>query len=178
MLIPMKKTIDNLILILDNMYKILNINTENYKQGIYPINLKEVLQSSINSFEIGMKRDICIDLLYLGRNELAFSSPVQLKYAIHAILDLLTNDAVENSQITIEVQDDMEEIRCVFSNRGFGMPNARLQNYLFGSADVDSEAFMKLRQTITEVRRWAATLDATSEIGVGLRFCLQLKAFR
>jgi hypothetical protein len=57
------------------------------------------------------------------------------------------------------------------------MPNASLQNYLYGSADVDSEAFIKLRQIINEVRRWAATLDATSEMGVGLRFCLQLKAF-
>jgi hypothetical protein len=124
-----------------------------------------------------MKKNISINTLFLGENELAFASPTQLKYAIHTILDLLTNDAIDDSQITIEVQDDMEEIRCTFSNTGFGMPNASLQNYLYGSADVDSEAFIKLRQIINEVRRWAATLDATSEMGVGLRFCLQLKAF-
>jgi signal transduction histidine kinase len=176
-LTPMKKAIDNLIIILDNMYKILNINTHNYRKGIYPINLKEIIQSSIDTFEPEMKKNISINTLFLGENELAFASPTQLKYAIHTILDLLTNDAIDDSQITIEVQDDMEEIRCTFSNTGFGMPNASLQNYLYGSADVDSEAFIKLRQIINEVRRWAATLDATSEMGVGLRFCLQLKAF-
>jgi CHASE2 domain-containing sensor protein len=176
-LIPIKKAIDNIILILDNVYKILNIDTSNQKKGVYPINIKDMINYSVNTFELPNSKYVHIDILFSGKHELAFASPSQLKYAIHTILELLVTDAIDNSQIMVEVQDDMDEIRCIFFNTGFGMPNARLQDYVFGSADIDSEAFMKLRQTVTEVRRWAGTLEAMSDMGVGLRFCLQLKAF-
>lgn len=173
----MKKAIDNLILILDNMYKILNVDIDKQRKGVYPINVQESINSSISSFELPANKNVYIKTFFYGEYELAFASPPQLKYALHGILDLLVKDAIDNSQITVEIQDDMDEILCLFSNTGFGMPHARLQHYLFGSTDIDSEAFMKLRQTMTEVPRWAATLEATSEVGVGIRFCLRLKTF-
>ncbi len=172
-----KLTIDNLIPALDYLYKILDIDVDHQRRGIYPVNIPEIMASSINRFDLPVNRNIRIVTAFSGDNELGFASPSKLEYAIHAILDLLFSDAIDNSQIHVDIQDDMSEITCFFSNIGFGMPNARLQDYLFGSHDIDSERFLKLRQTMQEVRRWAATLEATSEMGVGIRFCLRLKAF-
>ena len=176
-LIPMKQAVDHLILILDNMYKILNVDNNNQKKGVYPVNLQEIISSAIDDYVLPTDKDIQINMRFSGENKLVFATPSQLKYAIHTMFDLLANDAIDNSHITIDVRDDAESVLCVLSNTGFGMPNARLQDYLFGSADIDSEAFMKFRQSMTEVRRWAATLEATSDMGVGLRFALKLKAF-
>ena len=176
-LTPIKQAVDHLISILDNMYKILNVNHNRQKKGVYPVNLQEIISSTIDDYVLPRDKDIQIDMLFSGERELVFATPSQLTYTIHTILDLLVHDAMDNSHITIDVQDDADSVLCAFANTGFGMPNARLQDYLCGSADIDSEAFMKFRQSMTEVRRWAATLDATSELGVGLRFSLKLKAF-
>jgi hypothetical protein len=176
-LVPMKNAIDNLIVIIDNMYKFLHVKNNHYKQGIYPINFQDILASSVRTFKLPLDKSIQIETIYLEENILAYASPTQFKHAIQTILDLLVSDAIDNTQITVEVRNDMDEILCILSNTGFGMPNAHLQNYVFGSSEIDSASFMKLRQLITEVRRWAATLEATSELGVGLKFCLKLKAF-
>ena len=91
------------------------------------------------------------------------------------LVNLIT-DAVENSQIRIDLIETEMGIIYNFSNTGFGMPNSVFRQYLSEDADAASPEFKKLRAVISQVQEWGGKLRASSEVGVGIRFTMQLKS--
>ncbi len=171
-------TINNFSSILENINSILNIDSQHRNMNVYPADIKDMIDLSLQQFQRESSfKNIVFFVNGPDHTSLAFTSPTEMKYVVHAILSLLIDDAVDNSNIIIDVHEEMGEILCAFSNTGFGMPNDRLQEYLLGDADVISDKFKKLRQAFHFVSKWDADLQAWSDMGVGMRFHVKLKGF-
>jgi sensor histidine kinase regulating citrate/malate metabolism len=85
---------------------------------------------------------------------------------------------VENSVLTIEVEDASDTSVFRFSNSGFGIPNDRLQQALTSSENPASEEFRSLRAALAWVNNWGGSLKVTSDVGVGYSVVLRLRQFK
>lgn len=105
------------------------------------------------------------------------ASTTELGQLFSSTLELLLNDAAENTALTIEVEDFPSRSVFRFRNSGFGIPNERLQEILVGPPKPDSEEFQVFRQASSWVRNWGGNLEITSGLGKGYSISLQLRQF-
>ena len=108
---------------------------------------------------------------------MVLAEPVALTELLQTLLAIVIDDAVEDSKVVLTMRHVGPWVMFEFKNEGFGIPNERLQSYLFGTGDVMSEEFKKLRATMATIRKWDGELEATSEVGLGVHFVLKLKGF-
>jgi signal transduction histidine kinase len=106
------------------------------------------------------------------------ASTTELKQLFSSILELLIRDAAENTVLSIEVKEDIEQSTFQFNNCGFGIPNDRLQQTLRSGAPPTSEEFRILREALVWVENWGGTLEIKSEVGRGYSIRLQLRQFK
>jgi CHASE2 domain-containing sensor protein len=107
---------------------------------------------------------------------LVMAEPEQLHELTASVLDTLINDAAESSTIHVIVDEQDSWIRYRFYNEGFGMPNDRLQEFLFRDASV-TEGYTQLRNVLHRVKSWGGVVEASSELGVGTNIEIKLRAF-
>jgi hypothetical protein len=92
-------------------------------------------------------------------------------------LELLLDDAAENTVLAIEVENLSDVARFRFSNCGFGIPNERLQQVLTSPDIPTSKAFQILREVRVRVEGWRGQLEISSDVGRGYSIVLQLRQF-
>ncbi|MCU7935929.1 MAG: CHASE2 domain-containing protein [Candidatus Thiodiazotropha sp. (ex Dulcina madagascariensis)] len=107
---------------------------------------------------------------------LVMAEPEQLHAVTASVLDALIEDAAEESVIQITVEEKERWIRYGFRNQGFGMPNDRFQEFLFED-DGATEDYTNLRNAVHRVQSWGGSVEASSELGVGTRIEIKLRAF-
>jgi len=144
----------------------------------YPIDAKEPILDAIEKVNaIATEQQIKIHHELPALVSLVFAAPNELSLVIASVLTLLIDDGAPNTDITLELEERDNGMTYTFKNSGSGMPNERLQQYLF-SDDVDiSEKFNSLRRAIKLIRHWKGTLTASSQIDQGLSFELRLRSF-
>lgn len=91
-----------------------------------------------------------------------------------AIFKILIDDATAQSSISVNITEEEGSSVLCFSNEGFGMPGAILQESLHGERQADS-SFDGIRSGIQLALEWGGSLSCESEIGQGFRFKLKLK---
>ena len=109
----------------------------------------------------------------------AFASADQLKRLFNAILEVLIEDCDVEGEITASIIDDMDrdKVICRLSSRGFGLPQERINEYIFGKEQLSSEQFKSLRSAASHVQHWGGELTVHSAVSEGIEFELQLRSF-
>ncbi|MGN7611583.1 hypothetical protein ACQZV8_05790 [Magnetococcales bacterium HHB-1] len=144
----------------------------------YPVDGRTPILRAVNGLEKkAQDRLVNFDVHVPKVMALVHAAPDQFFDVLHAILSLLVNDAAEETVVVVEVKESDGHITYRFSNTGFGMPNDRFQEYLFGSGELVSTEFKQLRWAWRVVRNWQGNLTASSEMGEGIRVTLTLDAF-
>ena len=105
------------------------------------------------------------------------ASTSELTQLFSSILGLLLRDAAENTALSIKVEDLSNTAIFHFANRGFGIPNERLQAILTNSEPSASEEFQVLRKAVVWVRNWGGSLEVASDVGRGFTVTLTLRQF-
>lgn len=158
--------------------KHLNIDLATAPLECYPIDSQPVIHSAIaNVADLAQQQKVGIDTNSHRLIGLVFSEPVALEGIFEAILSLLIEDAVEGSEVKLITQQIDQHVLFHASNTGFGIPNERLQNYIFGDEEISSDEFRKLRAASAVINKWTGELKAASEVGEGMTFTLTLRAF-
>ncbi len=142
----------------------------------YPIDVTVPIEDLVSEHRaIAELRGIALECYPPKEDSLVFADKVDLSLLVDAILQLLINDAVDGGSVTIEFERQDDLFMCTFSNRGFGMPDERFQQYLYGSVLLTSDEFKKIRVALHKVRKWDGLLTGSSEVGVGTQFIIKLK---
>lgn len=145
---------------------------------VYPIDPKAPVFEVIESLaERAVERQLKLHQDLPALVSLVFAAPNELTSVIARLLAVLIDDAAPNTQITIGMKEQDNWLTYTFKNTGFGIPNERLQQYLFDSEAEVSEQFEAIRQAIEFVKAWQGTLTANSEVGQGMSFELRLRSF-
>lgn len=144
----------------------------------YPVNALESLHKAIeNCREIAVKRRIVIETALPRLISFAMASQQEIGNAFQAILDYLLDDTIEDGKINISMSEQGRFVLINFENSGMGIPQAKMDEFLFGHNDVSSMSFRRLRDTLSHVKLWGGDLKVTSHVGEGVRFNLTLEAF-
>lgn len=106
-----------------------------------------------------------------------FASTDKLKDLLKAILLVLSKDATDDSNILVRLTESDDVVAFDFSNMGFGIPNELLQQYLFGDQPVASTELQTVADGTRWVEAWGGTMEAFSDVGVGMHFTVHLVKF-
>jgi len=170
--------------VLEEAQQHLDVNVQGIPLERYPLEAKPPLLAAITAVsEKAGRRHINVQPDTSTLVGLVFAEPNSLINVLKTILDVLIEDAAENSTIRIRLQQSEQtstyrhSIVFLFENTGFGIPEERLNNYLFGEPTASTELFQQLRNAVRIVQDWGGDVEAHSDIGVGMRFNLKLKGF-
>jgi len=145
---------------------------------VYPVDPKEPVLGAIeNLAEMAVKRQVKLHSHLPDLVSLVFAAPNELTSVIAKILALLIDDAVENTELTIDMVERDNEVIYTFKNVGFGIPNERLQSYLFSKEVEVQKKFKDMHHIIKLIKIWKGKLTAESEVGQGMSFELRLRSF-
>lgn len=143
---------------------------------LYPVDIRKPAISGVEelSEEAGLRK-IQLELKVPDLVCMVFASP-KLKDVIKNLLKIIMNDSVEDGKVTIIVEETSEWVVCTFSNTGIGMPKELFHKYIYSdSEEISSGELKKLRSVIKQINQWGGELEASSDIGIGMRFIMRLK---
>ena len=144
----------------------------------YPVDPKEAVSEAMkNVAEAAVERQVKLQSHIPELVSLVFAAPNALTSVISSILALLIEDAVSNTDITIDMIERDQCLTYSLKNSGFGMPNERLQDYLFNSEVETSETFKGIHLALEWLKRWEGSLTGESQVGQGMSFELRLRSF-
>ncbi|MDM8559320.1 CHASE2 domain-containing protein [Candidatus Parabeggiatoa sp. HSG14] len=145
---------------------------------VYPVDAKEPMLKAMESLaKNAIEQQVKFQSHLPDLVSLVFAAPNELTLVITNLLTLLINDAVENTKLIIDMVERNNEIIYTFKNIGFGIPNERLQSYLFSKEVEVPEKFKDMHHIIKLLKIWGGTLIAESEVGQGMFFELRLRSF-
>ncbi|MEM7233512.1 MAG: hypothetical protein AAF517_15145, partial [Planctomycetota bacterium] len=105
------------------------------------------------------------------------ASSESLQVVFTAILRLLVSDATDSSKLAVAITESEDLVNYEFKNEGFGIPDDRFQEYLFGDKTLATDELKTLREGISWVEAWGGELEATSEVGAGIEVHVRLVKF-
>jgi CHASE2 domain-containing protein len=143
----------------------------------YPVDYTESLQLAITECLNLHNKSVIINPVIPFFSPLVMAAPKELRQIFFAIINILITDALEESEITINISSDNKQVSFEFINKGFGIPQEQFQSYMQKSENLASNEFQNLRHAAKQLDSWGEELDAISEIGEGMRFHFSLKAF-
>ncbi len=101
--------------------------------------------------------------------------PEQLTSLLRALLEVLLADAAADSAVRVRIEEGDGALLIRFDDAGFGIPDERLQAYLWHPEHEVSEEFRALRQAVQPVADWGGEIAVHSEVGVGVWARLRLE---
>ncbi len=173
-----KSKVTELKSLLDESRQYLQVDTYAKQIDSYPVDLKPLVLAAISEMEPRAdRRKVALDIRLPEFSFHAVCDPLAVMDVLGSITELLLTDAVENSTIRIIVKNHPESVSIGLNNTGFGVPNERLQEYLFGSDDTVTGEMRKVRDCIPRVRSWNGDVQAHSVVGTGMQFEITLRRF-
>lgn len=143
------------------------------EEGHYPTNPTQAIQSALNILKpVAESKKIMFNVEMPELTSLVRSEPGMLADVLKTIVEILVNDAVEGSQIIIQLSEAQDSILFHLSNTGFGLPDSVFQQYLFHDSEIVSNEFRNLRMAIRQIQKWGGETKASSEVGEGINFCI------
>ena len=144
----------------------------------FPVDAQDALRSALGETEGELSgRGITVTVDEPRLMSLVLASTGNLVVVLRSILRLLGADAIDGSEIQIEVEEREDLVSIRFRNTGFGVPNERFQEYLHGDTTLASEELKTLREGILWVQSWGGDLEAYSEVGAGTEATVRLVRF-
>lgn len=158
--------------------KYLTVDAPTGEVECYPVDARAAFKAALESLApVAKSRGLTVEVHQPQLMSHAFAAPENLQHLFERILAVLAHDAVDHGQVRVEASEGEQWIEYAFTNTGFGMPGDRFKEYVFGNANLDSDDFRNLREAAGWVRAWGGTIEADSEVGVGVRVRLKLERF-
>ncbi|HRY15313.1 MAG TPA: CHASE2 domain-containing protein [Candidatus Competibacteraceae bacterium] len=150
---------------------------EGYNEG-YPVEFLEIVRMALDTVmdQLGEQR-LTIDARLPEVSHLVLAESSALRELLETLLRILIEDALDGATLSISLREQEQTITLRLANEGFGMPDARFQEYLTSMVDDATPIFKKLRAGIREVAAWSGTLTGRSALGEGVRFELTLRCW-
>jgi signal transduction histidine kinase len=159
--------------------KYLGRNVDAHAVDLYPLDPLEVLRDTAAQWSAtAAERSVTFNIVQPRLMEHVLASKSALNQLFSTILQLLLEDAAENTALNITVEDAFGVSTFRFSNSGFGIPNERLQHLLTSAGVTVSNEFHVLREAMNWVRAWKGSLEISSDVGVGYCVVLRLRQFQ
>jgi C4-dicarboxylate-specific signal transduction histidine kinase len=145
--------------------------------GVYPVDATVPVKTAVQALAgQAEERGIRFATRMPEVISLVNAPPQDLVRLMHSLLETLLNDAAENTAIDVAVEERDNTVSYRLSNTGFGIPNERFQDYLFGGQEIVAEEFKALHDALRNVSDWEGRVAANSEVGSGMAFDLELRA--
>jgi hypothetical protein len=104
-----------------------------------------------------------------------WAAPRALEEAFCDLIVMLGNDAIPNSVVRINAEEEGDRVVYRFACTGFGMPLNVLKRIMFSDEMTDSVEHRKARTAVMNLLRLQAEIEATSEIGSGTSVEIRMK---
>lgn len=105
----------------------------------------------------------------------------KMESTLDNVIAVLVEDASPGGIVRMRLQETYKEntfwTTFYLDNTGYGMPEERLKAAMSGSARATTPALHRLRQAKDQIAFWGGELKATTAIGEGIHFELQLPGF-
>jgi signal transduction histidine kinase len=164
--------------LLDESRAYLNMDVEMEAIERFPIDSQSPFDKVLEEMKVIAKgRGI---IFTVKRPELmchVFASPTHLENVFRAIMIILVRDAVDDSAIIIDIEESEKWSNFLFKNTGFGIPNERFQEYVFGDVDLASDELRNLRDAVRWAKLWGGDIEVNSNVGVGMSLNMKLQRF-
>jgi signal transduction histidine kinase len=141
----------------------------------YPVDLRTAIIDAVSAnqadaarrrVQIATDMPEAVSLVVGGRQELVG--------LIRTILMLLIQDSEEKSAINVSLLEQESDVKLKIENKGFGLPQDRLNAYLTGPEEPQTSTFKLIRLGRMDAERWGGRLESYSTLGSGFRFDLTL----
>ena len=144
--------------------------------GLYPVDATRAVASAMRTLsQRAQDRGVHFSAELPEFASLVSAQPHDLAKLMYALLETLVNDAAEDTAIEIEVEEREGLVSYQFRNSGFGVPNDRFQSYLFGTSDTVAQEFRALHDAIKPLGNWEGRIAASSGVGTGMEFNVELR---
>ncbi|MDX2458148.1 MAG: hypothetical protein QNL87_11645, partial [Gammaproteobacteria bacterium] len=145
--------------------------------GMYPVDATAPLLSAMKVLnEEAQARDIQFSARLPEFARLVCAAPEDLDRLMRVLLEALVNDAVESTTIEVDVEERDNRVIYQFRNTGFGIPDEHFQAYLFGGKNIVADEFKELHDAIDGLSACDGRVTASSEVGTGMAFNIELQA--
>ena len=166
--------ISTLILETQNM---LQVDADTSPIQCFPIDSQSCLQNAIIAMNhMAEQKDVKMNTQVKSLH-MVFAGPDQLDQVFNNILDIILDDAADASQLRIKANVHENGIMYQFDNQGFGIPNDRLQDYLYGDQLPETDKYRALRRNVDYIATWGGQLKVQSQVGQGFRVRMWLRSF-
>jgi len=170
--------INDAVTILEQTQQHLGVNMDPSAIENYPVDGKKPVMNAVAMlYDKAEERRVKLQPELPWLISLVFAAPAELDEVIMGILTLLLHDALEDSTVRIIMEERNRKVTYLFKNTGFGIPNARLQQYLDKETSTGTDEFSKIRMARRLVQSWGGQLEARSAVGKGIHVILSLKSF-
>jgi signal transduction histidine kinase len=144
----------------------------------FPVNGVALLRAAVQAVRsasgtVGVEIDVEAPAMTVE----VLGSPAGLQAAFEALLRAMILDAPRGSRLLVEVTDMEKESVFRIRDRGFGLPDDRLQEYLRSEDELESPELEGLRRSRRWVAAWGGSLDIRSVPAEGMRVELRLLRF-
>ena len=152
-----------------------SMNYSQIYQEQYPLIPSKILsQASLSLTSLARQKRVTLQTNIPELASLVCTRPELLEKSVKIITEALIEDAKEGTSILTDLIETDEQVVLNFVNDGFGIPNSDLQDYIFGTNEIQSKTFQSLRQIAREIKNIGWVLKARSDIGEGMNFSIFL----
>jgi hypothetical protein len=144
--------------------------------GGRPVDVYPILTSAIDGLRAFAEgKRVTFDVEIPRLLSLVRVCPEQLTLLFRSLLEVLLGDAASNSTLTVRAIEADGALSIQMDDVGFGIPDERLQGYMWQPGHETSEDFRALRQAVQPVADWGGEIQVNSEVGVGIWARLRLQ---
>jgi len=144
----------------------------------FPVDSVEYFEGAVDDLRSVMAhRGIEIEVERPNVMSYVLASSESIRTVFSTILRVILSDALDNSSLIVQVIEDADMVTYQFRNTGFGIPNDRFQEYIFGDKTLATEELKTLREAIRWTSAWGGVLEAESQVGRGIEITLRLVKF-
>jgi CHASE2 domain-containing sensor protein/signal transduction histidine kinase len=141
----------------------------------YPVDLRMAAMDAISANEAdAARREVEIEADIPEAVSLVVGGRQELVGLIRTLLLMMIQDAEERSSIRVQLREGDTDVTLKIENKGFGLPQERLNAYLTGPEEPQTSTFKLIRLGRMDAERWGGRLEAYSTLGAGFRFDLTL----
>jgi len=167
---------------LRDLFKFINEAPEefgrNYSQIYqeqYPLMPSKMLsQASLSLTPLAKQKRVTLKTNIPELATLVCTKPELLEKALSIITETLIEDAKEGTTLMTDLIETDEQAILTFVNDGYGLPNEDLQEFIFGTNEIQSKTYQSLRKIAREIKDADWVIQARSEIGSGMNFSIIL----
>jgi len=146
--------------------------------GTFPVDPHEAIKSVIDRLQPkACEREIEFDVQLQMTPFLVYANPRLLEDTLATLFEFLLDSAAERTSIVMSVTVHLDRTEFNFNNRGFGLPQERLDKILEDSAESSNGNFEKLRLCLRRITTWGGKAKALSALETGYVLSIQLRTF-